>query len=242
MTFYIITLNVLCWILIQGAGFPPFLQRSVVKFGLIPREIFSIFFKEKEISGSFFTYVINNTPKLYTIFTSMFMHGGWFHLISNMWFLAVFGDNVEDVMGSFKFFLFYILCGIGAFVVHSILNLSSSLPMVGASGAISGVLGAYFILYPRAPVYTLLFFGWIWTVIFPAWFLIGYWFLLQIIGGIPSLFISTGGIAFWAHIGGFLTGIFLVRFFIDPVRFEERRRCLGCVKKFYTPVRRSFFN
>ncbi|MBN1984388.1 MAG: rhomboid family intramembrane serine protease, partial [Chitinivibrionales bacterium] len=160
--------------------------------------------------------------------TSMFLHGGWFHIIGNMWFLFVFGDNVEDILGSFKFILFYLLCGIAAGVTQMVVDPHSAIPMVGASGAISGVMGAYAILFPRAPVYLLIVLGfYITKIAVPALFVLGYWFLLQFVGAIPSLGNQGGGVAFFAHIGGFVAGAILVFFFKDRARVEERRRLLG---------------
>ena len=153
-------------------------------------------------------------PNLETVLTSMFMHGGWFHILGNMWFLWVFGDNIEDVMGPFRFIAFYLLCGAAAAFAQILTDPSSPIPMVGASGAIGGVMGAYALLYPRAHVHTLIFLGfYITTIAVPAMFMLGYWFLIQIIGGLPGLGSSGGGVAFWAHIGGFVAGLVLVKFF-----------------------------
>ena len=145
------------------------------------------------------------------------------HVLANMWFLRIFGDNVEDRLGHFGYLIFYLLCGIGANVVHYVFNITSPLPTVGASGAIAGVMGAYFVLYPRARVLT-------WFILpfwLPAWFVLGYWFLGEFLSGAASLMNSAagaGGVAFWAHVGGFVTGIILIK--LLPVRknvyaFEE---------------------
>ena len=145
--------------------------------------------------------------------TSMFLHGGWLHLIGNMWFLWVFGDNVEDRLGHFSYLIFYLVCGFGAGLAHVVMNLGSRVPSLGASGAISGVLGAYIVLYPRARVLTLMPLIIIWfTVELPAFFILGYWFVIQFFSGIASVGMrSSGGVAYWAHIGGFLLGVGLVR-------------------------------
>jgi membrane associated rhomboid family serine protease len=142
----------------------------------------------------------------YPLFTSMFLHGGLMHLLGNMLFLYIFGDNVEDYFGHVGYLLFYLFCGVGSGVFHVLFNLHSSLPAIGASGAISGVMGAYLVLYPRANVL-------VWFIIFlvpiPAVFVLGYWFVLQFLEGIGSFGAanSAGGVAVWAHIGGFLLGL-----------------------------------
>ncbi|HYL09795.1 MAG TPA: rhomboid family intramembrane serine protease [Candidatus Acidoferrales bacterium] len=142
------------------------------------------------------------------LLTSMFLHAGWLHLLGNMLFLWIFGDNVEDFLGHFEYLLFYLVCGVGASLTHMVTNLYSTVPALGASGAISGVMGAYMVLYPRSRVLTLVF---IFVVQVPAVVILGYWFVLQFLGGMQSLGMrSSGGVAFWAHIGGFLLGILLV--------------------------------
>jgi rhomboid family protein len=141
------------------------------------------------------------------IITSMFLHSGWLHILGNMLFLWIFGDNVEDYFGHVGYLLFYFLSGIAAGLLHIIFNLHSSIPALGASGAISGVMGAYAVLYPRAKVLTLVL---IFLVPIPAIFILGYWFLLQFLEGVGSLgSMTSGGVAWWAHIGGFLFGLLL---------------------------------
>jgi membrane associated rhomboid family serine protease len=152
-----------------------------------------------------------------TPLTSMFMHGGWFHILGNMWFLWVFGDNVEDAMGPVRYVIFYLLCGLAAAAAQVATDPASAVPMVGASGAIGGVMGGYARLYPRARIQTLLPLGFYFTTIaVPAYFMLGYWFLLQILGGVPALAGAGGGVAFWAHVGGFLAGVILVGAFRRP--------------------------
>ena len=149
-----------------------------------------------------------------TVVTSMFIHGGWLHLIGNMLFLWVFGDNVEDAMGHGRYLLFYVLAGAGAVALQVYVDPDSPIPMVGASGAIAGVLGAYLVLYPRATIAVLI--PWLWffgAFPVPAAVLIVFWFLLQLLSGVAALGTATGvteGIAFWAHVGGFATGLALV--------------------------------
>ena len=153
--------------------------------------------------------------KLFTLFTSMFMHGGLMHIIGNMWFLYIFGDNVESILGHIRFLLFYIFCGIGAAVAQFLIQPDSTTPMVGASGAIAGVLGAYMIKFPKARVHVLaVIFIFITTIVVPAQLVLGLWFLMQLSGGLGSLgFDTTGGIAWFAHIGGFIVGISTLRIF-----------------------------
>jgi hypothetical protein len=142
----------------------------------------------------------------------MFLHGGWLHVIFNMWGLAIFGDNVEDRLGHFPYLIFYLACGLGAGITHLMFNFDSRVPTVGASGAIAGVMGAYFILYPRARVLTWWGFFVFWL---PAWLVLGYWFILNALSGAASsLTVSrgpVGGVAFWAHVGGFITGLILIK-------------------------------
>jgi len=152
-------------------------------------------------------------------FTSMFLHGGFFHLLTNMWTLWIFGDNVEDRMGRLRYLVFYLVCGLGAGLVHWLTNMDSTVPTIGASGAIAGVLGAYLVLYPRARVLTLvpLFF---WPLFFeiPALLYLGFWFVSQLLSGASALAsgaAGAGGIAWWAHIGGFLAGLALHRLFLE---------------------------
>lgn len=229
ITFVIIGINVAAWVLIQGLGAHPALANSICRFGLIPGELLGRVAAGTRVHlGKSFSCVVGAGPHWATVITSMFMHGGWFHLIGNMWFLGVFGDNVEDVMGHVRFSIFYLICGVAAAAVQMISNPASSIPMVGASGAIGGVLGAYVFLFPRAPVDLLVFLGFFITrVVVPAFFMLGYWFLLQILGAVFSIGMVSGGTAFWAHVGGFGVGIVLAKFFCSSDRLEARRKALG---------------
>lgn len=169
----------------------------IYNFGLVPVEVFS---------------------KPYQLFTHMFLHGSWLHIIGNMWFLWVFGDNVEDRLGKFKYLLFYLLSGLGAAVIQSLVSFLTGavhVPMVGASGAISGVLGAYLYLFPHARILALVpVFFFLTFMELPAVFFIGMWVFIQIINGLVTLpFASMGGVAWFAHIGGFFVGYKLVRVF-----------------------------
>ena len=222
VTFIIIITNALAWIFIQGLGFEPFLTKSIVHFGLIPGELLGTITPGTSIPlNSQLSYVIESTPHWSTLFTSMFMHGGWFHIIGNMWFLYVFGDNVEDAMGAFRFLFFYLFCGLAAAGSQMLLDPASGVPMVGASGAISGIMGAYVVLYPKAPIHTLVFLGFFVTrIIVPAYLMLGYWFLLQLFGSVGS---RNGGVAFAAHIGGFVAGVVLIFFFRKKDRMKKKR-------------------
>ncbi len=148
------------------------------------------------------------------LFTSMFLHGGWMHLINNMWFLWIFGDNMEDNFGHWRYLLFYVLCGIAGGLAQYAANPFSPVPNIGASGAIAGVMGGYLLLYPRARVLTLVPFFFFFTIEVPAFFMLIYWFAIQVFSGVSSLaYQQRGGIAFWAHIGGFLAGLALTFLF-----------------------------
>lgn len=164
---------------------------------------------------------------LYGLITSMFLHGGWLHIIGNMLFLFVFGDNVEDAMGHARFLIFYLLCGLAAGGAQVLIDPSSQIPLVGASGAISGVLGAYIVLFPHGRIRTLIFLGYFVTVmLIPAWVQIGVWILLQVFNGFLSLGVQTeetGGVAFWAHVGGFVAGAALVFLFKDQSSVDRQR-------------------
>jgi membrane associated rhomboid family serine protease len=155
-----------------------------------------------------------------TLVTSLFLHGGWLHLGGNMLYLWIFGDNVEDLMGHSSFLLFYLLAGAAATLTHAWLNPTSTAPLVGASGAIAGVLGAYVVLFPRARIRSLAILGfYVTTVSIPAVVFLPLWFLLQFFSGVVSLRSGDGGVAWWAHVGGFVTGIVLV-----PIFARRRRR------------------
>jgi membrane associated rhomboid family serine protease len=147
-----------------------------------------------------------------TLVTSMFLHGGWLHVLGNMLFLWVFGGSVEDRLGHFTYFLFYMVCGVGSGLFHTIINWGSKIPTIGASGAISGVMGAYIVLFPRSRILTLIpVFIIFFTVRLPAILILGYWFILQFLSGVGSLGVTDqGGVAWWAHVGGFLLGALLV--------------------------------
>jgi membrane associated rhomboid family serine protease len=166
------------------------------------------------------THTMGVAAALLPTLTSMFLHGSWMHVIGNMWFLWIFGDNIEDYLGHFKYLLFYLLSGLGAAFAQVLLTPHSSVPTVGASGAIAGVLGAYFLLYPKAKV--LIWFPIFFLFYLPAWVTLGYWFAMQFVSGAATSLASysdtRGGVAFWAHVGGFLVGIVLIKIFPERPR------------------------
>ena len=179
----------------------PDLNRFVYIYGLVPAR-YSI----PQITSYFTT-----GQQIFSLFSFMFLHGGFWHLLGNMWSLYIFGDNVEDRLGPFLYFVFYLLCGITSGLSHLIINLNSNMPTIGASGAIAGVMGAYLILHPNAKILTLIPIIFIpWFVEIPAFFFLGLWFVLQFISATGSHG-SIGGIAWWAHIGGFIFGIIFLK-------------------------------
>ncbi|HEX9860985.1 MAG TPA: rhomboid family intramembrane serine protease [Nitrospirota bacterium] len=171
----------------------------VMEYSVVPARLFP------DISGM-------NLAGLVTPFSSMFMHGGFLHIAGNMLYLWIFGDNIEDALGHFGYLVFYLGCGVAAVMLHSLMNPGSTLPMLGASGAVAGVLGAYMVLYPKARVWTVLFFVFFWQVVkLPAVLVIGLWILLQVLSGVGTLGSETGGgVAWFAHIGGFIAGLVLL--------------------------------
>lgn len=222
------------WVLIQGAGFDAFrLAASVCDYGLVPAELmhtrpigFSV-----PIGRGVACLVDNEPINVLTPLTSMFLHGSWMHLLGNALFFWVFGNNIEDSMGRGRFLVFYLLCGVIAAAVHTFIDPTSPVPTVGASGAISGVLGAYLVLYPRVRVRMLFIFVIFWKVIpVQAWIVLLWWFGWQLLNAVPQLTsLNTeisGGVAVWAHVGGFVSGVLLVRLFVDE-NLHRRRLALG---------------
>jgi membrane associated rhomboid family serine protease len=220
-TVVLISLNVATWVLLQGLGSEVTLARSICVYGLVPGDLLhSAPIGTQVDMGSGLLCVLDGQSNWSTIFSSMFMHGGWLHLLGNMWFLWIFGDNVEDAMGHVRFLAFYLLCGLAAAGAQIYVDSTSTMPMVGASGAIGGVMGAYALLYPRAHVHMFVFLGFYMTTIaVPAIYMLGYWFLLQLLSGLPRLGgESLGGVAFWAHVGGFVAGLA----FVMPFKRADR--------------------
>lgn len=197
--FIFVNIAVFIYALLLGPGAR---EAFVASFALIPKRLFS---QAAAARGTL--------PVGATLFTSMFLHGGFLHIAGNMLYLWIFGNNIEDSMGRIRFILFYFLCGVIAAYSHALANASSAVPMIGASGAIAGVLGAYLMLYPRARVLTLVAFGfYMRTVELPALFVLGFWFVLQFLSALLSA--GTGeGVAWYAHVGGFVAGIALIGLF-----------------------------
>jgi hypothetical protein len=212
ITMFLIVINVVVFLyeLSLGDALEPF----IYQFGVVPSVVAHWPQSELPLMAIVIPYL-----------TSMFLHGGWLHVIGNMWYLWIFGDNVEDRLGHFAFLVFYLLCGIGAGVVHTLLNVSSTVPSVGASGAIAGVLGAYLVSYPFARVLTLVpIFVFVQVIEIPAMIVLGLWFIMQFFYGTASLAATSasqsGGVAWWAHVGGFVIGILLVGLFPRKDRYS----------------------
>jgi membrane associated rhomboid family serine protease len=225
VAFAFIALNVLAWLTVQGAGSALPLARSVCDLGLIPGELTGSLAPGTAFPmGEGLVCLTDPGNQASHLLTSMFLHGSWMHLLGNMWFLWVFGDNVEDSMTRPRFAVFYLLCGLAAAVAQVVTSPSSAIPMVGASGAISGVMGGYLVLYPRVRVFTLVPLGFFLTTIaLPAWVMLVYWVGLQVLSGVASIGQTGGGVAFWAHVGGFAAGVVLVKLFARRDRVAAHR-------------------
>ena len=228
VTVALIGMNALAWLVLQGGGFSEAaLVRSVCNLGLVPGELLGTAEPGTAVPLSpEWVCVVDPEPSYITLLTSMFLHGGWWHLILNMLFLWVFGNNIEDAMGHARFIVFYLVCGVAAAAAQMIVNPASPIPMVGASGAVSGVLGGYLLLYPTVRVHILVLLGfYVTTISLPAYVMLGYWVLLQVLGGIPALAgVEAGGVAFWAHIGGFAAGLILIKLFVKAENMRPRPR------------------
>ncbi len=211
VTYGLIGANALAWILIQGMGTTEPLAQSICALGLIPGKLLGSVAPGAAIEMGPYLCRIDGAGSWVTAVSHMFLHGGWLHLLGNLWFLWIFGNNVEDSMGHLRFALFYLLCGFAAALAQVASNPGAGIPMVGASGAIGGVMGAYIVLYPRVHVHMLVWLGFFVTrFAVPAVFMLGYWFALQLLGGAASAGRAGGGTAFWAHVGGFVAGALLI--------------------------------
>ncbi len=228
VTYAIVALNVLVWVLVQGAGLGYPLAKSVCELGLIPAELTGRAVVGTAVPmGPGLVCELNAGHGYLHVISSMFLHGSWMHIIMNMWFFWIFGNNVEDSMGRVRFVVFYLMCGVAAALAQVAMDPSSSVPVVGASGAISGVMGAYLILYPRVRVYTLVPLGFFLTTIaLPAWAMLGYWIVLQFLGALPAVAgaQAEAGVAFWAHIGGFIVGAATIRLFARSDYLNSRKQ------------------
>ncbi|HUH13343.1 MAG TPA: rhomboid family intramembrane serine protease [Longimicrobiales bacterium] len=230
VTYVMLGLIWAAWLLLQGAGFDQVaLASSICKLGLVAGELTGLApVGEEVLLGPGLRCLVDNAPiNLFTPVTSMFLHGGWAHILGNSLFLWVFGNNVEDSMGRGRFVVFYLVCGLAAAAAQVLVSPASPVPMVGASGAISGVMGAYLILYPRVRVNMLFIIFIIIRIIpVPAWAVLLWWFGLQVLTGLPELTQVdsdvSGGVAVWAHVGGFVAGVVLIKLFENP-RLKSRR-------------------
>jgi membrane associated rhomboid family serine protease len=231
MTYVILALVFAAWVLLQGAGFDEeTLAASICNLGFVPAELTHTRHLGDGIrmTAQSVCRIDDQSINWLTPVTSMFLHGSWGHILGNALFFWVFGNNIEDSMGPGRFLVFYLLCGVLAAAVHLATNVTSPVPTVGASGAISGIMGAYLVLYPRARVnmflFIVIFFK---TISVPAWFALLWWFGLQVLTGLPQLSPVrpdvSGGVAVWAHIGGFVAGALLVKLFENPVLVAKRR-------------------
>ncbi len=239
MTYAILAGIIGTWVLVQGAGLDPqALITSVCNLGMVPGEITG---RARLGSGIQIAQdaacVVDNEPiNVFTPLISMFLHGSWGHLLGNAMFFWVFGNNIEDSMGRLRFLVFYVICGLAAAAAHVLVDPTSPVPTVGASGAISGVLGAYLLLYPKVKVRTLI--PPIFIVNMRAWFMLGWWFLWQLIGGLPQLSPVdpdvSGGVAFWAHVGGFVAGLVLIKLFEDR-DVVRRRTAVASAREVWDP-------
>ncbi len=222
VTMAIIAANVLAWLFVQGAGAEFPLTASVCNLGLIPGELtLSVRPGAGFPMGDGVACLMDPGRQTPHVLTSMFLHGSWMHLLGNMWFLWLFGNNVEDAMTRGRFVVFYLACGLAAALLQVVANPASMIPMVGASGAISGVMGAYLLLFPRVRVMTLVVLGFFITrTALPAWVMLGYWAFIQFASGLTRVNVEGGGVAFWAHVGGFAAGLVLAAAFRRSRKLE----------------------
>lgn len=229
MTWLILGLMFAVWFAVEGAGDGFRMAISVCNWGMVPGELTG----QAEVGtgvplGMGMACLIDNeSVNILTPITSMFLHGGWMHILGNALFFWVFGNNIEDSMGPARFIVFYLVCGLAAAGAHVLVDPASPIPTVGASGAIAGILGAYLVLYPKVRVNMLFIFVIFFKIIpLPAWIVLIYWFLVQLLSGWSQLTPLrpevTGGVAVWAHVGGFVTGMALIGLFVDRQRLAAR--------------------
>jgi membrane associated rhomboid family serine protease len=226
VTILLILANVGVWVYVQGMGFDMgVLGDTVCRLGAIPAEITGRTGGVGGLDlGEDLPHCAFGGLRWGALVTSMFQHGSWVHLIANMWFLWLFGNNIEDSTGHVRFLVFYLVAGAAATAAHIYAGPSSPVPVVGASGAISGVMGGYLLLYPRIRIETLFIFVFILRIIpVPAWFVLILWFALQLLSGYVDP-MATSGVAVWAHVGGFVAGVVMIKLFEDRRMVAERRR------------------
>jgi len=237
MNWLIIAITVAVWLVVQGAGSPAAVAASVCNLGLVPGEIThrAAVGLALPMAPGLYCVIDREPVNAFTPVISIFLHGGWGHLLGNMLFLWVFGDDIEDSMGHWRYLVFYLLCGTVAAATHIAVDPASPVPTVGASGAISGVMGAYLLLYPQVRVKMLFIFIIFFKVIpIPAWLVLLWWFFVQVVSGLPQLSSVrpdvSSGVAVWAHIGGFVAGLVLITLFVSPsltARKRAARETLG---------------
>lgn len=231
MLYLILGVTWAVWLVVQQAGLDPgILGATVCNLGMVPGEIThqAPLGTAVPIGPGMACVVDNSAINIFTPLISIFLHGGWAHIIGNSLFLWVFGKDIEDSMGHGRFLVLYLVAGLVAAASHILINPTSPVPTVGASGAISGIMGAYLVLYPQARVNMFFLF---FIVPIRAWLVLIYWFGLQVLEGLPELTQMnpevTGGVAVWAHVGGFLAGVLLIRFFADPELVARHRAAFG---------------
>jgi membrane associated rhomboid family serine protease len=226
VTIILILTNIAVWVYVQGMGFDMgVLADSVCRLGAIPAEITGRTGGYEGVDlGDDIPPCVFGGLTYGGILTSMFLHGSWLHLIANMWFLWLFGNNIEDSTGHVRFLVFYLITGAAATGAHIFMGPGSPVPVVGASGAISGVMGAYLLLYPRVRVETLFIFVIFLRIIpVPAWFVLILWFGLQVLSGYTDP-LATTGVAVWAHVGGFVAGVLLIKVFENRALIVARQQ------------------
>jgi len=228
ITYFLIAVNTAMFLteLAIGASSPRQFNLFLDQFGVVPARFAVVLFNQGyvpwDLVSQLETRYVTAGAAFLPVLTSMFLHGSWMHLIFNMLTLWIFGDNVEDYLGHFRYIVLYLISGVAAMAVHTLFNLYSTVPTVGASGAIAGVMGAYFLLYPRAKVLTIVPFFFMWFMWLPAWVVLGYFFVGQfLLGAATSISVrggTAGGVAVWAHVGGFLAGMGMIKLFPARVR------------------------
>ena len=230
MTWALLAAMFAVWVVVEGAGFDPVrLATAICDYGMVPGELThrAPLGLAIPIGAGLACSIDNSAINILTPLFSMFLHGGWAHILGNAIFFWVFGNNIEDSMGAVRFLAFYLICGLAAAATHILVQPGSPVPTVGASGAISGVMGAYLVLYPRVRVNMLFIFIIFFRVIpIPAWAVLLWWFAIQLLTGLPQLSPMqpdvSSGVAVWAHIGGFITGAVLIKLFEDRRRVDQR--------------------
>ncbi len=230
VTVLFITFNVATWVFFQGMGAnEAAMANALCNWGLIPGELTGLSVGARVPITRGFMCVVDSESNWLTLVSMQFLHGSWLHLLGNMLFLWIFGNNIEDAMGRGRFIVFYLLCGVVAGAAQIVSDPGSPIPAVGASGAVSGILGAYLVLFPRARVWMVVWvFIFIRQVALPAWMYLIVWIGLQVASGVADMQARAagqpgGGVAFWAHVGGFVAGVVLIYLFVDPAYLRRHK-------------------